>query len=260
MANATTDQYRSRDGDEWRQAVETLRVIIVSGVATGALAIGVGSRLAMMLLRLTSPEQVHGVVSDDGFVIGRVTLAGSYNLLVIGAGFGIIGAGAYRLVAPYLIGPLWFRRMTTGLASGAVVGAMLIHADGVDFTQLKPTWLAIAVFIALPTLFGVAIGPTVDAVTRRGSSTDHGRRRWVLPLVSLACFPPAIVIAAAVAGAVGVLTLAGTRRSVRYMRRSPIYTWTMRSLWLTTAVIGLFTLIGDTRSLLQVLAASGSAR
>ena len=93
---------------------------------------------------------MRGVKSDDGFVIGQVTLAGTYNLLLLGAIVGIIGAAAYLMVAPWLIGPNWFRRLTTGLAAAAVVGSMLVHADGIDFTVLKPTWLAIGVFVALP--------------------------------------------------------------------------------------------------------------
>ena len=165
----------------WRLYVtEQMRVLIVAGIPTGALVAGVGSRLAMLLLRLTSPDRVNGVISDDGFTIGTVTIGGTYSLVLLGAFVGIIGAGAYRLVAPWLIGPLWFRRVTTGLAAGAVVGSMLIHSDGVDFTLLKPTWLAIGLFIALPALFGVVIAVVVDSISRpdswsRSTSTPSTR-------------------------------------------------------------------------------------
>ncbi|HEY7626101.1 MAG TPA: hypothetical protein VH761_03495, partial [Ilumatobacteraceae bacterium] len=70
-----------------------MRVIVVGGVATGAVVVGLGSRLAMLILRLTSPHRVRGVTSDDGFVIGRVTLGGTYNLMQLGAAVGVIGAG-----------------------------------------------------------------------------------------------------------------------------------------------------------------------
>src|SRR5438445_2427353 len=135
-------------------AVDRLWVLIVAGIPTGVVVAGVGSRLAMLLLRLTSPEHVHGLVSDDGFVIGRVTLSGTYNLLLIGAAAGVIGAAAYTWVAPWLLGPLWFRRLTTAIGSGVVVGSLLIHSDGVDFRVLEPHWLALALFVLLPALFG----------------------------------------------------------------------------------------------------------
>lgn len=183
-------QLHNTDFRDWRNCVlERMRVVIVAGIAVGFLFAGVVSRLAMLLLRLTSPDRVIGIESDDGFTIGQVTLSGTYNLLLLGAFTGIAGVGAYRLVAPWLIGPLWFRRLTTGLGAGIVVGSMLIHSDGVDFRVLKPTWLAIGLFIVVPGLFGVLIGPVVDAVGRPDSWTRTGWRRWGLPVIALALFP-----------------------------------------------------------------------
>ena len=68
------------------ELLEILRLVVVAGLSVGILVIGVGSRLAMLLLRLTSPGTVIGVTSDDGFVIGRTTLSGTYNLLSVGGG------------------------------------------------------------------------------------------------------------------------------------------------------------------------------
>src|SRR5829696_4411584 len=145
-----------------QRLVEGLRVLTVAGIPTGVLVAGVGSRLAMLLLRLTSDESVNGLESDDGFTIGEVTLSGTYNLLMLGATVGVIGAGAYRMVRPWLIGPNWLRRVTVALGAGAVVGSMLIHADGVDFRALTPTWLAIGLFVALPATFALAVAVAVD--------------------------------------------------------------------------------------------------
>ena len=161
---------------------EQLRILAVAGITVGVIVVGLGSRLAMFALRLTSPDAVIGLQSDDDFTIGRMTLSGTYNLLVLGAGVGIIGVAAYQCVAPRLIGPNWFRRLTVAVASGAVVGSMLIHDDGVDFRALKPTWFAIALFVLLPALFGAAIGTVVDRVSRPTSRTATGRARWVLPV------------------------------------------------------------------------------
>lgn len=168
-------------------------MITVAGIAVGVVVVGLGSRLAMLLIRMTSPSRVIGMQSDDGFKIGEVTLAGTYNLVILGAFVGVLGVGAYRLVRPWLIGPLWFRRLTTGFGAGVVVGAMLIHTDGIDFRVLKPTWLAIALFIALPAVFGVAIAAAVDAVERPDSWTARGHWRWILPLVAVAVAPPVVV-------------------------------------------------------------------
>ncbi len=187
-------QLHNTDFRDWRNCVlERMRVVIVAGIAVGFVFAGVVSRLAMLLLRLTSPDRVIGIESDDGFTIGQVTLSGTYNLLLLGAFTGIAGVGAYRLVAPWLIGPLWFRRLTTGLGAGIVVGSMLIHSDGVDFRVLKPTWLAIGLFIVVPGLFGVLIGPVVDAVGRQDSWTRQGWWRWGLPVIAVALFPLTLI-------------------------------------------------------------------
>jgi hypothetical protein len=237
------------DDDRGQRFKEGMRVITVSGAMTGALLIGVGSRVAMLLLRLTSPDHVRGVTSDDGFTIGEVTLGGTYNLLMLGAGFGIIGACAYRMVAPWLIGPLWFRRMTTGLASGAVVGSMLVHADGIDFTALQPTWFAIGLFVVLPAIFGVFIGVVVDAVGRPDSWTTKGLRKWLLPVIAVICFPTTIPVVAVTALVFGIWVLVSGTAPVQRIRTAWVYALAVRAVWLLVAVLGLVALVNDTRAL-----------
>ena len=146
----------------------------MAGIPVGVVVAGIGSRLAMLLLRLTSPMRCGVSRATTTSPSASFTLAGTYNLLVLGAAIGIIGAAAYQWVRPWLLGPWWFRRLTTALGSGVVVGSLLLHADGIDFTVLKPTWLAIGLFIAVPALFGLAIGPAVDRIGRPGSWTTRG--------------------------------------------------------------------------------------
>lgn len=228
---------------------EAVRVIVVSGIVTGAIVVGLGSRVAMMILRLTSPDRVRGVVSDDGFVIGRVTLGGTYNLMQLGAAVGIIGACVYMLVGPRLIGPLWFRRLTTGLAAAAVGGAMLVHADGIDFTMLKPTWLAIGLFVALPGIFGAVIGASVDAVKRPDSWTRVGRRRWILFVIAMGCFPLIAVILVPVGAFVALCTALDASDLVTRARDTAAYVFAVRSLWLAAAAVGLVALVNDVAAL-----------
>src|SRR5262245_33209394 len=71
--------------------------LVLAGTAAGAVAGllvgGVGGRLAMLLLRVTSPDSVVGLTSDDGFEIGVVSTQ-TFSLLfattVLG---GLAGAG-----------------------------------------------------------------------------------------------------------------------------------------------------------------------
>ena len=229
--------------------IETLRVIVVTGIAYGAVVVGIGSRLAMLLLRVTSPDRVIGIRSDDDFVIGRFTLAGTYSLLALGAVVGIIGVGAYLLVASRLLGPTWFRYLTVGLGSAAVLGSMLVHSRGVDFTQLKPTWLAITLFVALPGMFGTLIGPAVATVQRPGSWTTRGRRRWLLPVIAIFFVLPAILVVVVVVIVVTVLTAFGANPALSNVRSTRTFGALIRIAWMTIAIAGLAALINDIRQL-----------
>ncbi len=46
---------------------------LVAAAVAGLLVAGIGGRLAMFILRVTSGSEVIGLESDDGFVIGRFT-------------------------------------------------------------------------------------------------------------------------------------------------------------------------------------------
>jgi hypothetical protein len=220
--------------------------LIVAGIPIGVIVVGVGSRLAMLALRVTSPDRVVGVTSDDGFEIGRFTLSGSYNLLVLGAAVGVLGAGVYRAVRPWLLGPTWFRRFTVAAASGAVAGSMLIHADGIDFRVLQPTWFAVGLFVLLPALFGLAIAVGVDRVAATASS--HSWRRWIGATLLVVAFPPSIMVVA-VAAVILVLWVP-TRRELESLGELPKFAGVMiRAGWLAIALLGLMALVGDVRAL-----------
>ena len=234
----TVDAPQNLRGD----IIDSVWALVAAGIPTGAAICGLGSRLLMLLLRLTSPESVIGVTSDDGFTIGQVTPDGTYSLLMLGATFGIIAAAAYQWVSPWLIGPTWFRRLTVGLAAGAVVGSMLLHADGVDFTRLKPTWLTIASFIALPAAFGAAIGATVDKAKRNAAIGQRNQARWLWVLA----FPITLIPLA-----VATVVLLASKSIQPKAQGAPTGTgaFVVRSIWLAIATIGLVHLIDDIRSI-----------
>lgn len=227
------------------EVAQRVWVVLVAGIPTGVVVAGVGSRVAMLILRLTSPESVLGTTSDDGFEIGRVTFGGTYNLLMMGAAVGVIGAVAYRAVAPWLLGPTWLRRLTVGAASGAVIGSIVIHADGRDFRVLTPLWLAVGLFVALPAVFGVAISMAVDRMVIAGPPT--GSRRWVVPALLVVAFP---LVALVVVVATIVVVLGVVLRRVGRRREVPLVTGVVvRGAWLAAAVVGVAALVDDVRAL-----------
>ena len=227
-----------------QELLELLRIVVVAGVSVGVLVIGLGSRLAMLVLRITSPHYVVGMESDDGFEIGRITISGSYQLLALGATVGVIGALGYVAVAPWLIGPGWFRRLTVGLTAGALVGSMVIVPGGIDFTFLEPTWLAVAFFVGLPVVSGILLTLAVDLVAQPGSWTGRGRTAWMLPAVQLALVPPAVLVFVPVVAIVAVL-LPLRRRLLQPLLGSRIGSLAVRGAFLVIPVLSFMALGED---------------
>jgi len=229
--------------------LERLRVIALAGAGLGLLVGGIGGRLAMFLLRVTSPAFVDGRISDDGFEIGRFTLSGTYNLLGIGIGAGLVGAAVYLLVAPWLIGPVWFKRFTAALGAGIVVGAMLVHADGIDFTVLEPLWLAVGLFVAIPMLFGALIGPAVAWCRRPDSWVNTGNRRWIVPVAVLTFFPLSFILV----GVIGLIMVlwapVGSLLGSLRFASSGALRLAVRGMFLAIPVLALTQLIGTIRLL-----------
>jgi len=235
-----------------RNVLDELVLLALAGISTGVVVAGIGSRLAMLALRVTSHPRVIGMQSDDDFTIGRFTFFGTYNLLVLCAAFGVIGAALYQWVRPWLIGPRWFRYLTVGLACGAVVGSMLIHADGIDFRALTPTWFAVSLFIALPFLFGVAVAWTVDRLDRDGSFARTGRARWFVAPILAVLFP---ITLALLAIALLVLCVWVPARDAWHAGGTPVprgLTLFVRGVWLAIAAVGLVALVNDIRDVVAV--------
>jgi hypothetical protein len=156
----TTTTLDATTRTSWRAdaagAARTLSVLTLVGAACGVFAVGILSRLAMFLLAHLNPA-ASGVISDDGFVMGQFTLSGSLQLAGVGLQLGVTGAAFYVALRGLLIGPRWFRLLSISLGPAVVAGAMAVHTDGIDFHLLEPTWLAVALFIAVPGVYAALL-------------------------------------------------------------------------------------------------------
>jgi hypothetical protein len=114
------------------------------GLGAGALAgfvIGGGvGRLFMFVLRLTSPDVLMGLESDDGFVIGQFTAVDTLTLMLLTATLGGFAGVGYAAIRPIL--PRRIRVAAWTLLAATAGGATIVHTDGVDFALLRPLWLA----------------------------------------------------------------------------------------------------------------------
>jgi hypothetical protein len=215
---------------------------VVGGLATGALIGGIGGRLAMFVLRLTSDPALHGLKTDDDFTIGRFS-GETMFLVLVTAGLGVIGALLYLAVRTWL--PERWRAALAGLFGAIVGGAAFIRPDGIDFTRLDPLPLAIVMFIALPAIYGVAMSLFVERLLRSNPEAG-GSWGWLLGLLPLAAF-----VTTGPLGLGLLLLMFGVwwiHRSVpdaATLWRSPTVVWIGRAALLAVTARGLVILVTD---------------
>lgn len=140
----------------------SLGVGALSGAVAGFLWGGIGGRVAMRILFLTSDPSVRGLTSDDGFTIGQISAASIFligAMTILGA---MLGAG-YGLVRMLLRNPTWLNATGVAVALGAGAGSVIVSPDGIDFRVLEPLWLAVGLFVALPAAWAF----TVTVLTER---------------------------------------------------------------------------------------------
>ncbi len=138
----------SVDSSTGRGAVYSALAGGIAGLVWG----GVGGRVAMRIVFLTSDDRVRGVISDDGFEIGRFSFE-TIGLLVFATFLGVIGGLTYGFVRMLLRGPTWLVAMAVGMAVGSGVGALIVQ-PGVDFELLEPLWLTVGSLCPAPRSLG----------------------------------------------------------------------------------------------------------
>ncbi len=148
--------------------VRRLAAVSLAGALAGLVVGGIGGRLAMLLLAQLNP-QAAGVVSDDGFVIGRFDVLLTLNLLAAGTGLGLLGAAFYVVLRGLRIGPRWFQVLSLSVGPAVVVGELLVHTDGVDFRLLEPVELGIALFVLIPGVYAAVLTLLAERWLRPGS-------------------------------------------------------------------------------------------
>jgi hypothetical protein len=235
----------------WREdlAASSRRVaaVVTAGLVAGVAIGGVGGRLAMLLLRLTSSDAVRGLESDDGFVIGRFSGETLFLLLFTGM-LGVLGSLAYLAVRAWI--PAGSRAAWTGVFGAAVGGSAVVHPDGIDFNLLQPLWLAVALFVALPALYGVAMSVLVERGLR-GADEGRGGRLWflgLLPFLAIGLFGPiGIAILLLI---VGAWWLGRSVPAVVAFWRSPPVVWTGRAILLAFTAWSAWLLVRDAAEIL----------
>jgi hypothetical protein len=235
---------QGRWSDDLPAAARTLSVGVTWGLVTGLVVGGVGGRIAMLVLRLTSSSSLHGVETDDGAIIGVVSFATIFLLLVASA-VGVLGGVLYVVIRDWL--PRRGRAVVAAGFGAIVGGAELLKPAGLDFTALGPLWLAVVLFVVIPAGYGAVTSVLVE---RRLAGAPASSAGWaaIVPLLLLFLLGPVGFAIAGVAAACWVVV----RRwpSIGAMWRSPAVAWIGRSVIAGLAAVRLAELVRDVGDIL----------
>jgi hypothetical protein len=184
---------------------ETAIVVAGSAIA-GVLVGGLGSRVVMRISALAAPE-VRGMVTENGNVVGEITLAGTIALMVFaGLSSTVFGTGAFVVARPWLPRGTVPRGLVFGAFLLALTGAAVVDRANADFVILGDRLLNVAMFSALFLAFGLIASSAIAVLDRRvPPAASLSPRMWALTAVcALPVVPGVIAIAFAFASQLGV--------------------------------------------------------
>jgi hypothetical protein len=131
---------------------------------------------------------------------------------------------------------------------GVIGGAQLVDADGIDFTLLEPRWLAIVMFVAIPTAAAAAMAVWVEHWSDSWWWSD--RRRTIiaaLPAAVVVLLPPLL---AAVVVVSGLVIVAGRVPTLRDLPSRPPIQIAAAIALVAVVTVGVIALINDIREII----------
>jgi hypothetical protein len=179
-----------------------LGLALLAGAVAGLVAGGIGGRLIMLILSRLNPL-AKGTISDDGFVMGQFTAAGTANLLVVTTIMGAIGGLVWVALRGLRFGPSWWRTLSMPLGATLVIGNMMVHSDGIDFVLLDPPLVAVGLTLLVPLLATVLVTALGDRWI------GHGDTNWQRLPAAVAWIARGALTVVVAAATVSLLTTIG---------------------------------------------------
>jgi hypothetical protein len=246
MTNPETDERRT---GHWERGA---RLLVAGGIAAGIAGLlwgGIGSRIAMRIIFLTSNPAFAGLQSDDDFTVGQISSASMFLIAVTTIGGAALGAMATVLRS--------FLRTGTAVAAGAFAvaaaaffGGAIVHSDGIDFRLLDPPALTVGLFVFLSAAWAGTTIVLVDRFLRPGGLSSRIPKGLLLLVAGLAAIPlvalggalvrdPRSLVVVGVAG-IGGLAVA----SMATRKGEPASTAPIAAHWAVWSILGALTVFG----------------
>src|SRR3990172_980876 len=146
--------------------IEAAGAAALAGAFAGVLVGGLGSRVAMRISGALSDAALVGVaVTNNGNVLGQVTLGGTLGLVLFGGlGPGLLFGAIYGAVRPWLAPLGRGGGLAFGLFLLAALGNLVLEPFNIDFRKFGSAPLNVALFALLFPLFGVTVAWAISRV------------------------------------------------------------------------------------------------
>lgn len=139
----------------------------IAGIIVGLLVAGLGGRLVMRLAAILHDDAA-GKFTENGEVIGHITLNGTLALMVFGGlGMGLLAGTIWVIVGPWIPGRGLARALLTAAAAIALGTPSLIQRTNSDFLVLRHDPLVVVLLVGLVGLVGFSIALVDDALDGR---------------------------------------------------------------------------------------------
>ncbi|WP_127128459.1 hypothetical protein [Georgenia sp. SYP-B2076] len=224
----------------------TLAAGAIGGGLVGLLVGGVLGRLLMRLLAVTSPPSAQGRLTDDIQPVGQISLNGTFSLFVTTVALGAIAGMIFLWVRRVLPPSRRARSVLFALFTGSIGGAILVHDHpSFDYSVLRPEWLSVVSFVAIPMLFGLLAPSLIERLESPGGWARRGPA-WPVIGAGVAALNLALVVVALPTAAAFGIYLSHTARAAW---RSDAVTVAGRGLFVLMVAWGLYGLTADVVSI-----------
>lgn len=141
----------------------------LAGALAGILVGGIGGRIAMRISGAMSDPALVGVVrTDNGNLLGAVTLEGTFALVLFSGLFpGLLGGVVYVAARPWLRPLGRWDGLAFGLVMLAALASIAIDPFNIDFRKFGSSAVNVVMFAALFPLYGVAQAALTRRLERR---------------------------------------------------------------------------------------------
>jgi hypothetical protein len=171
-------------GDAMAARLREASIVVIGSAIAGALVGGIGSRLVMRVAAIAAPG-ARGSFTENGNVVGEITLAGTIGLIVLASlGSAIFGAGAYIVARPWLPRGVLARGLLFGGFVLVLMGTTAVDPRNSDFVILGDPLLSVAMFSALFVAFGVTASGAMTLLEERvPPAAALSPRMWALTAI-----------------------------------------------------------------------------